>query len=166
MKIALLGNPITTTSSGKFLKKFCQMVGPTCETLYIINDGVIDEDTPNIVAVCATGNVGNARNFRYPAISSLLGHAAAQLGLSIGLLRCIRSVQCVVVFPIVLFTPVLLAKLLRKKIILYEAQDILASKPTNDTFWKRLEWLVQLLGRNIVLRLTDVIIVEGKCVIS
>jgi len=163
---AIIGNPVSSISSGKFLTKFLSMVSPIYMSIYVINDGVCPQ-TGNIRSIESTKLAAIIKRNHESGIAALFAYLVAQLGLFMGLLKCIRNVDRVIVFPIVYFLPVVLAKLAGKELLLYEAQDILSSRNgiARNTMLHRMKFAFLLVGRNLVIRLVDTIVVEGDDVV-
>lgn len=164
MNIAIIGNPVTNVSSGKFLIKFSKVISKIAQEVYIINDGEIDIENRKIHVIGTTRFVRKIESIKRSNLTALLGFLMAQFGFTIGLVRYTKKVDVVFVFPIIMFVPVLFAKIMGKKIFLYEAQDIY-SEYSKSGLIARLKFFVLWSTRKIVLDLTDYIIVEGKSII-
>lgn len=164
MNIAIIGNPVTNVSSGKFLLKFSKVISKIAQEVYIINDGEIDIENRKIHVIGTTRFVRKIESIKRSNLTALLGFLMAQFGFTIGLVRYTKKVDVVFVFPIIMFVPVLFAKIMGKKIFLYEAQDIY-SEYSKSGLIARLKFFVLWSTRKIVLDLTDYIIVEGKSII-
>jgi len=164
VNIAIIGNPVTNVSSGKFLLKFSKVISKIAQEVYIINDGEIDIENRKIHVIGTTRFVRKIESIKRSNLTALLGFLMAQFGFTIGLVRYTKKVDVVFVFPIIMFVPVLFAKIMGKKIFLYEAQDIY-SEYSKSGLIARLKFFVLWSTRKIVLDLTDYIIVEGKSII-
>lgn len=165
MRVAIIGNPITHISSGKFLEKFVTMIAPSVERLYVLNDGLVRFDDPKVRVVRATYSSRRLKTLGIPFFSDVASFLAAQIGFTMRLIRLARRYDVVVLFPIALTLPVMMARLLRKKIILYEAQDVYAN--LSDPMWgSTLRNSVLWSARQYVLRVSDLIIVEGCHVVA
>lgn len=164
MKVAVLGNPTTQTSSAAFLRKFCRLVGPLSTGTYVVNDGAVPGSELNAAVIPSTRILfrpGSRARFVVGIANFLL----AQCLLSVGLLKCVRKVDIVFTFPITMVLPALVSKLAGKRLTLYEAQDI-----TDQSFARdipgRFRYMAMLMCRSCVLHLADFIIVEGQGVLE
>lgn len=163
-RLTVIGNPVTNTSSGKFLVKFCYVLGTLTDSLYIVNDGPEEFRPDGATVVASTRSILKieTRSFLGPIKRFL----AAQVCSSIGLLKCIRRTDVVILFPVLMVAPAILAKLWGKPLVLYEAQDVMSERPHESPGRAAaLRYQLILLLRNIVLVLVDAIVVEGASVI-
>jgi glycosyltransferase involved in cell wall biosynthesis len=163
MKLAIIGNPINNISSKKFLDKFLNLVGNISQKVYVISDLTGNLSHDNIIYLETTHSaklLGNLMG-NYGSIPIFI---LSQLGLAYGLARCISQIDKVIIFPITMFLPVILAKLFDKEVILYEAQDVF-SMLSDQSCIMRIKSRFILLIRKFALDQVDTIIVEGKSII-
>jgi len=164
MNIAIIGNPVTDVSSAKFLTKFCKMITPMAEKVYVINDGIVKFESRKIDVIDATHLARTVKKRKESVFFSLLAFLVAQFGFVIGLLKCIKKVDFIFIFPVAFFLPVIFTKIMGKKTLLYEAQDIFYEYSEKEMA-KKIKFFGLLSMRNIVLHLIDYIVVEGKSII-
>lgn len=166
MDIAIIGNPITTVSSGKFLQKYCEMISPSIQNIYILNDGEIAFKNMNVHVIPVTHFSKKVKEHEpNSSLIAFLSFMANQILLALGLCSCIKKIDFVIIFPITMFLPVLLAKIMGKKLILYEAQDVIWEK-TNKDIRSIIKFFILSSTRWVVLELSDYITVEGRNVIK
>lgn len=167
MKIAIIGNPTTNISSGKFLEKYSKIFETLCDKIYIINDGQFNLDNPEYVVISSTRCARIIKNMSssYSYFFSFLYFLMSQIGSAFGLLKCVRKVDAVIIFPITLFLPVIVAKITGKKIVLYQAQDIFSEK-SDSCLAAKIKFRILLYSREIVLRCVTAIIIEGYHVVN
>jgi glycosyltransferase involved in cell wall biosynthesis len=164
MKIAIIGNPVTNNSSGKFLLKISGLFSDIAQDTFIINDGRLKIKNSRLHVIEATRFNSRIK----PGVSSieaLVGFFLAQIQLTFGLFKCAQEIDTVFVFPIIISLPTIFARIMRKRIFLYEAQDILWEYPLTGLSSK-LRFFFMMFNRSIVLKLTSSIIVEGDNVVS
>ena len=159
--IVIIGNPTTNISSGKFLFKFVNVLAEVGENVTIINDGRVRFEDEKIRVIGGTRVNARIESER----KSLIDFGIAQLGSSLALLRCLGRIDIVVLFPISFVVPSLIAKLARKKIVLYEAQDIFSQYHANELS-AHFKFAFLSLVRKIVLRISNHIIVEARNIIE
>jgi len=87
MKIAVIGNPVTDISTGKFLLKFSRIVSEIAQDVYVINDGRLRIKDEKIHVIRATYFNSRIRGEKKSALDAFLGFFAAQIGLTFGLFR-------------------------------------------------------------------------------
>jgi glycosyltransferase involved in cell wall biosynthesis len=167
MNVAIIGNPITNISSGKFIEKYSKIFETLSDKVYIINDGVFKLDDPKYIVIPSTRCARIVKNMSlsYSYFFSFLSFLMSQIGSTFGLLKCARKVDVVIVFPITLFLPVIIAKIMRKKIVLYQAQDIF-SEWSDSCLAAKVKFKILLYSREIVLRCATSIIIEGYHVVD
>ena len=85
MNIAIIGNPVTNVSSGKFLLKFSKVISKIAQEVYIINDGEIDIENRKIHVIGTTRFVRKIESIKRSNLTALLGFLMAQFGFTIGL---------------------------------------------------------------------------------
>lgn len=167
MKIAIIGNPVTDISSGKFLLKFSRIISELAQDVYVINDGRLRIKDKKIHVIRATYFNSRIRSEKKSALDAFLGFFAAQIGLTFGLFRCVRKIDTVFILPGTMFIPTLFAKIARKRTFLYEAQDVIWEYvKAKESIGALLRFCVLWNARNMVLCLTDYMTVEGKNVIN
>lgn len=165
MKVAIIGNPVTTISSGKFLNKFVKILKTFSSQIFILNDGCVTnrKDQTKVIPVTRYSILIDSK---ISIISSILKFIIAQLGFCYAIVRYLQKVRVVFVFPIVLSSlPVILCKIMGKKTILYEAQDIW-SEELHEGILNKIKFHFMLQSRKTVLRCVDHIIVEGETSIA
>jgi glycosyltransferase involved in cell wall biosynthesis len=158
--VAVIGNASTNTSSGKFLGKFIQMIGPSCRMVYVVNDGYLPREIECVESVRATACIQQIKG-RPSAAQFFWRQSLVQLLYAFSLIKIRRS-QIVIFFPITAPLPVILARLMRKRTLLYEAQDVLADRPMTGLPAKTKFLIGSLVPRKLTLEFVDGIIVEGK----
>jgi len=90
----------------------------------------------------------------------------AQLCLTAGLFRCIRRTDLVILFPVVMIAPALVAKIFRRPLLLYEAQDVFGERDRGKAgIATSLRYGIIFCLRTVVMKLVDGIAVEGRGVI-
>lgn len=166
MKVAIIANPITGISSGKFLDKILSVFSMVFETVYVINDGVlINGAYHNVYPIASTRFLINITKSTNKMVSDIATFIFGQIGFTWGLYKCRKDIDAVIFFPITMVIPLIFAKLLKKTTILYEAQDIL-HEPISKSVLVTLKNYFLLLNRSIFLYLIDEIIVEGESVVK
>lgn len=165
MKSCVLGNPINSISSIKFLDKFLRIASSFSDEVLVINDG-FPRKPQNNVSVAAATEFSRKISLRGNGIFfSMSKFIAAQLGFCKAILRNHRRIDIAFLFPISMFLPIVLLKALGKRTILYEAQDVW-SEGCHKGIMAQLRFSILLITRAIVLRIIDHIIVEGEISIS
>jgi glycosyltransferase involved in cell wall biosynthesis len=165
LKIGVIGNPVTDISSGKFLLKFCKIIGSFSDRIFILNDGKFKNiKIRNAEYIPSSAFIRKIKNRSDSSFASLLAFFIGQITLTIGVVKCRKKVEVLFVFPIAYSLPVLVAKLLGKKIILYEAQDILFQEKYGLKFY--FKYILQNLNRKIVLDFSNHILVEGRNIVT
>lgn len=162
-RIAIIANPISNISTRKFLHKFYTIMSRVADSVYIVNDGMFEGDEACQI-IPATRVARKIKGLGNHPLISLLSFSAAQIGYSVGLLRCIRNIDGVVIFPITMFFPVVLGKAAGKKMYLYEAQDVYSDHTTSN-LTGYLKFQLLWLCRKITLSFIDEIIIEGDHVV-
>ncbi len=167
MNIVIIGNPITDVSSGKFLEKYAKIFETLSNRIYIINDGAVNLKEPKYVVIPSTRYSRIIKNVRssYSYIFSFFSFLASQIGSALGFLKCARKVDVVIVFPITLFLPVLIARTMGKKIVLYQAQDIFSER-SDSCLAAKIKFRILLCSREILLRCVTIIVIEGYHVVN
>src|SRR6266511_4024784 len=91
---------------------------------------------------------------------------AAQFCLALGLIRCIRRTDLVILFPVVMLAPALVARIFRRPLVLYEGQDVLDERAAEkSSVAGSVKYAFVFLLRTIVLHMVNAIVVEGEGVI-
>lgn len=167
MNVVIIGNPITDISSGKFIEKYAKIFETLSDKIYIVNDGAFNLDNPKYVIVPSTRYAKIVKNMRssYSYIFSFLSFVVSQVGSALGFLKCARKVDIVIVFPITLFLPVIIAKILGKEIVLYQAQDIFSER-SDACLAAKIKFRILLCSREVVLRCVTAIVIEGYHVVD
>lgn len=160
----MIGNATTNTSSGKFLSKFIEMIKPSCGHVSIVNDGFSPGNVKGVESVRTTACIQQIKG-RPSAAQFFWRQSLVQLLYSAALIK-IRRGHVVIFFPITAPLPVLLAKLMGKKALLYEAQDVLADRPAKGLPAKTKFLIGSLIPRKLTLEFVDEIIVEGEHVVE
>jgi glycosyltransferase involved in cell wall biosynthesis len=163
MNIAVIGNPITNISSGKFLSKFVRLASLVAQEVYVVNDGRLRIKQDNVHVIAATRFNSRLNSKKKSAFSAFLNFVLVEFGLAFGLLKCSKKVDIVIIFPITSILPVSVAKFMRKRLFLFEAQDILWER-SKKGLYSLLNFFFLLSIRNVVLNLFNHIIVEGRSV--
>ncbi|HEX9430771.1 MAG TPA: glycosyltransferase family 4 protein [Candidatus Bathyarchaeia archaeon] len=164
--VTVLGNPVTNISSGKFLVNFCKVLSALADEVNIVNDGAegFQLSGANIVPatrILAVRKTESRREFG-PARRFL----AAQFCLALGLIRCIRRTDLVILFPVVMLAPALVARIFRRPLVLYEGQDVLDERAAEkSSVAGSVKYAFVFLLRTIVLHMVNAIVVEGEGVI-
>ncbi len=139
------------------------MITRLSDATYVINDGYLSGAELNALVIPATRGLFGKKLKSGSLPISIANFLLAQTLLGFGLLRCIRKVDIVILFPITMVLPALISRLAGKRLVLYEAQDILDQRLSQRRL-VRLEYLAMLILRFCVLSLARHIIVEGPSV--
>lgn len=164
-RVIIIGNPVTNISSGKFLIKFVNVLTHVVENVTIINDGRVYFKDNKVKVIAATNINARIERQRKSLIISLVDYGISQITSSFALLRNLRRIDVVVLLPISFVFPSFIGKLAKKKIVLYEAQDIFSQYHINELS-SHFKFAFLLLVRNVVLRISDHIIVEAENIIK
>ncbi len=148
--VGIVGHPITTLSSGKFLSKFLKILTPISQGIFLINDGysgISDE-----IQIIRLRRIPKGK-FR------ALNFVAIQIFQCISLIKIRRKIDVLFVIPTLTLLPVIVAKILGKKTIVMAAQDVIG--PTGDIYSTILR-----ITKFFFFRFSDRIIVESPNVAS
>jgi glycosyltransferase involved in cell wall biosynthesis len=163
----IIANPMNDISSAKFLGKFCRIVENFYDNIIIISDFNLN----NIVFANKVTNIGSTKYLSRikgrDGFSKLFRFLLGNILISTCVLRKHRQVNDVYIFPILFSLPVIIARLLGKRVILYEAQDILNEGLRLNKY--SIDWAIfylMMASRNITLQLSNKIIVEGIKVVE
>jgi glycosyltransferase involved in cell wall biosynthesis len=160
--VVILANPSSNISCGKFLIKFCKVVAYSAEKLFVVNDGRVQINVENVQVIPSCWLNALFINVNKSLLSSIINYILIEINLTVGLLRCHRFIDVVFVFPFPTIVPVIISKLLRKKVLLFEAQDITVEEENSS---EALKFAYQKLLRELTLPLYDMIVVEGSNVV-
>ncbi len=162
----VVGNPITSISSGKFLVKFLKILTPISNRIFVINDGFPQRVDNKVHIINATAMlkrflVGRNKSF----LARYVIFALAQLASTFVILKHYRNVDLVIVLPTTAVLPVLTSKLMQKRVFLMAAQKITTPIKDNSLRESLTSSLIQAL-KGLAFFFSDKIIVESKNVIN
>lgn len=162
---AIIGNPVSDVSNSKFLVKFTTALADFNIRILIINDGrVAFRNAKNIQVASATRFNARLQRGNRPLIVSMLDFLLWQIGFMLALLKNIKIIDAVIVFPISAVIPILLSKITRKVVILYEAEDIVSLHYESKAS-SMLKFGFLASFRGAMIRLFDLIVVEAANIV-
>lgn len=144
--ILVLGNPQSDPSTSAFLNKFIIIIQKLSSNVYLIS-GDKPETIGNMTWIKT--NYNNRNNL----IFNIINFLTFQFKLIISLLQLRNKIDVVFVLPISSALPIILLKLLNKKIIVFAAQ-------------KNSDIIILKLLEKITFKISDIIIVESDFVIK
>jgi glycosyltransferase involved in cell wall biosynthesis len=127
----------------------------------VLNDGYPKSETGSTKVIDATRFSRSVEKRSTSTFGSILKFCYAQIAYCVAILKHLRHVKLIFVFPITMYLPMLLCKLLGKKVVLYEAQDIW-SENTGQGILSHLRFHLLLQARSAALYAVDHMIVEGE----
>lgn len=149
--MGILGNPVTSTSSEKFLVKFLKILTSICNEIFVINDGYPKnpDDRIHIIKIRYISK-GRIRALNYVTIQILQ---------CIHLIKIRRKIDVLFVLTTFSLLPIVTAKILGKKTIVMVAQDPVGTGSDIYSYFLK-------MTRFLCFKLPDRIIVESPNVAS
>lgn len=163
MRIAILCNPLNNISTIKFLNKLIKLLDRFSSKIILFKD-----DYPllnsKVVTVDATGDTKKFLYHTNNIITRYLGILIMQIKYSYYILVNRKNVDVFIGLPVVMVLPYIIIKIINKKFILYEAQDVIHD--TRFRILEKINYAIKKFLRDSTLHLCDIIIVEGYDIIS
>ena len=125
LRVGLLVFPLMNTDvecGQTFIGELADVLAPLSQEIFIITGNLLFTNAKSNVCIINT-KASIIRTYKEPIISKVLRFISAQFTLSLKLLRLSRKIDIIILFTLVgpLFLPTIIAKLLRKKVIVIVA---------------------------------------------
>lgn len=163
LRIAIIGNPVTSGSNEVFLKKFLKILSPISRKIYVISHW--QSQMPEI-EVIKPGRFISEKFAVQTSFGRILRNILLQLAITKKLLKLGTKPRVVILFPLPMIIPIFLLKLLRRKVIFFAAGRLeLFSSGVRKITDKILACFIKLAKR-IVFSLSDSIIAESENLVN
>lgn len=164
LKIAIIGNLITSGSNEVFLRKFLRILLPLSETIFVISDWRSKPMNDRIIVVDSI-RMFTQRFVNFSLFARLIRFCLIQLIICVNLLKSVKYARIILVFPIPMILPMFLAKLTNRKVIIFAAAQVHATSLEHKSFKQKfLAGVLELVKRG-AFTFSDRIIVESESLI-
>lgn len=162
--IGVVGNPVTSVSSGKFLMKFLKILTPISNSILVINDGFPAHCDSKVHVINATTIVNVLGNRNRSFLARCISFIVAELASTFSILKFFRHIDIVIVLPTTAILPIFASKLRRMRTFLMAAQDVTipivnknVEQSLSSSFLHILKRLAFLFSDNIIIESQSVI---------
>jgi glycosyltransferase involved in cell wall biosynthesis len=164
LKIAIIGNLVTSGSNEVFLRKFLRILLPMSETIFVISDWKCKPLNDKIVVVDSI-RMFTQRFMSSSLFAKLTRFFLIQLIICVNLLKSAKYARIILVFPIPMILPMLLAKLRNRKVVIFAAAQVHGTSLEDKSFKQKFLAGALELAKTGAFALSDHIIVESKSLI-
>jgi glycosyltransferase involved in cell wall biosynthesis len=165
LKTVVLGNFITRESNEVFLRKFLKLLSPISEKIWVISDWNYKPMNKRIEVVDSIRLI-TRRTFGHSFSARLAQYFLIQTIICVNLLKVAKRAHIVFVFDVMMVLPILLAKVTRKKVVIFAASRVSISSYDSMNFKKEFLTGILALIKKIIFALSNLIIVESQSLIQ
>lgn len=165
MKITIIGNPVTSGSNEVFLKKFLKILVPLSRKILIVSQWQ-HKSNDRKIKIIEPGRFIPKSFPTHTILGRIIRYILFQLTICKKLLISASDTQIAIIFPLPMILPILLLKMMRKKVIFLAAGRFeLAPASPRKSRYRILIHIIELLKKS-VFSLSDRIIAESRSLIK
>jgi glycosyltransferase involved in cell wall biosynthesis len=165
MKVAIIGNPVTSGSNEVFLKKFLRILIPLSQKIFIISLWKTKLSSKEIRIIPPGRFIPGSFPTRN-IIGRIIRYILLQLTICKKLLTTANDAQVSIVFPLPMILPALLLRMMRKKVVFLAAGRPNLSSSSSRKFSSRVQKHIIEFLKTIAFSLANKIIAESKSLIK